>query len=198
MTLRMVSFTFYLLVIFAPAGDLNYFLGEGKRYVDGIPQPEDILGYQVGDWHVRHDQLVAYMNALAQSSDRVQLAQIGASHEQRPLLHLTISSPENLSRLDEIRSQHLALSSSEGKRPSLDGMPLVVWLGYSVHGNEASGSNAALVVAYYLAAATGIDDLLEKTVIILDPSLNPDGLSRFASLGKYAPGKSTHGRRQPP
>jgi hypothetical protein len=62
-------------------------------------------------------------------------------------------------------------------------MPIVVWQGFSIHGNESSGSNAALLTAYYLAAAQGasIEDLLEKVVIIFDPSFNPDGLNRFAN-----------------
>ncbi|HSN60028.1 MAG TPA: M14 family metallopeptidase, partial [Ferruginibacter sp.] len=55
--------------------------------------------------------------------------------------------------------------------------------GHSIHGNEPSGSNAALVSAYYLAAAQGkeIDDLLENVIILFDPSFNPDGLQRFST-----------------
>ena len=61
-------------------------------------------------------------------------------------------------------------------------MPVVVYQGFSIHGNEPSGSNAALAVAYYLAAAQGqkVDELLNNTIILFDPSLNPDGLQRFA------------------
>jgi len=61
-------------------------------------------------------------------------------------------------------------------------MPVVVYQGFSIHGNEPSGSNAAMVAAYYLAAAEGaeIDKLLNETVILFDPSFNPDGLQRFA------------------
>ena len=62
-------------------------------------------------------------------------------------------------------------------------MPLVLYMGYSIHGNEPSGSNASMVALYYLAAAQGkeIDDMLKNMVIFLDPSFNPDGLNRFAS-----------------
>ena len=64
-------------------------------------------------------------------------------------------------------------------------MPLVVYQGYSIHGNEPSGANAGmLLIAYYLAAAEGdyINELLDNTVVSLfDPSYNPDGLNRFAS-----------------
>ncbi|TMO96187.1 peptidase M14, partial [Pseudoalteromonas sp. S3178] len=94
-------------------------------------------------------------------------------------LLLTITAPNQLQRIEQIRAQHLArLSSSEVKTET----PAVAWMGYSVHGNEPSGSNAALLVAYYLAAAQGdaVQTLLKNTIVLLDPSLNPDGLARFA------------------
>lgn len=137
-----------------------------------IPSPESILGWHVGDWHVSHDQLVYYMQALAAASPRVSIKVTGHTHEQRPLLQLAITSEENQQNLDALRKQHL-----EG-----DG-PLVVWLGYSVHGDEASGSNAALLSAYYLASSRSafVSELLEGSIILIDPSINPDGLNRFAS-----------------
>jgi hypothetical protein len=56
-------------------------------------------------------------------------------------------------------------------------------MGYSIHGNEASGSNAALLVAYYLAAAQSpeLDNQLKNTVILFDPCFNPDGMQRFST-----------------
>ena len=62
-------------------------------------------------------------------------------------------------------------------------MPVVVNLVYSIHGNEPSGVNASLAVAYFLAAAQSneIDDLLRNTVIVLYPGANPDGINRFAN-----------------
>ncbi len=131
---------------------------------------------------MRHDQLVAYMQRLAESSERVAIEVTGKTHEDRPLLLLTISSPENLARLDELRGEHLRLSDPAAERPDTAAMPIFVYLGYSIHGNEASGSNASLLVAYHLAAARGdeIDALLADAVVLLDPSLNPDGLARFA------------------
>lgn len=152
-----------------------------------IPTPESVLGYQVGEWHVRHDQLVNYMQILAQKSDRINIEVIGYSHENRPLLLLSIAAPNKLKNIDTIRKNHLARLSNkdsrQGKNQQQDkDTPAVVWMGYSVHGNEASGSNAALLLAYYLAAAQGdkINRILNELVILLDPSLNPDGLSRFA------------------
>ncbi|MGI9545056.1 MAG: M14 family metallopeptidase, partial [Cyclobacteriaceae bacterium] len=125
-----------------------------------------------------------YMYALAAASDRVQLEVYAHTYEQRPLLLLIISSVDNLSRIEEIRQQHVQLSSpTESGNLDIKSMPVVTWLGYSVHGNEASGSNSSLLVAYHLAAAQGsaIDQLLDETIVLIDPSINPDGLNRFAS-----------------
>jgi len=155
------------------------------EYDPGIPTPASVLGFEVGDRHVRHDQLVHYLRLLAETSERVTLTEQGRTHEGRPLVVLTLSSPGNLRRLDRIRRRHLELSdpgSADAPVPDLSDQPVVVWLGYSIHGNEASGSNAAPLVAYHLAAARDprVDELLEHAVILLDPSLNPDGLGRFA------------------
>jgi len=170
-----------LILIVCPvlvAADTASYFGKDIDFDPNIPRPEAILGYRVGDWHVRHDQLVTYMHALAKASDRVTIEQIGTTHEQRPLLHLTISTPENLARIDEIREEHLALAKGTSGDPAT--APVVIWMGYSVHGNEPSGANASLLVAYYLAAARGIEDQLGSAIVIMDPSLNPDGLARFA------------------
>ena len=161
---------------------LNYYLPEDVTYNTAIPTPEDVLGYVPGTWHVSHDKLVSYMKVLAKASDRIHIEQQGLTYEDRPLLLLTITSPENHNRLEAIRQDHLALTETASERLNTNELPVVVYQGFSIHGNEPSGSNAALVAAYYLAAAQGpkINELLKHTVILFDPSLNPDGLQRFA------------------
>jgi hypothetical protein len=144
-----------------------------------IPTPESVLGWEVGEWRVSHDQLVKYMETLAAASDRISIKTIGYSHERRPLLQLIFTQPENHGRLEEVRLQHLRSAHGEDDGSA----PLVLWLGHSIHGDEASGSNAALLSAYYLAASRSgfVTDLLENSIILFDPSFNPDGLNRFAS-----------------
>jgi len=143
-----------------------------------IPSPESILGWEPGDWRIQHPSLVQYMYTLAEKSDRVSIKVTGYTYEQKPLLQLIISSAENQSRLESLRLAHL-----KGAESGDMDAPLVVWMGYSVHGDEASGSNAVPIVAWYLAASQSdyVKNLLKNTIIILDPSLNPDGLDRFAS-----------------
>ena len=163
--------------------DLNYFLPQDLSYNPNIPTPKSIIGHEVGEWHVTHDKLVYYMRALAKSSDRITIEERGTTYEGRPLILLTITSPDNHQNLEAIRQKHLQLSEPGAEKLDLNSMPIVINQGFSIHGNEPSGSNASLAVAYYLAAAQGpeIDQLLANTIILFDPSFNPDGLNRFAT-----------------
>ncbi|HNC31303.1 MAG TPA: M14 family metallopeptidase, partial [Cyclobacteriaceae bacterium] len=177
--------TFAILFTSATAQvDLSYYLPDSVRYNPAIPTPKSIIGHEVGEWHVSHDKLVQYMRALDQASDRITIEVTGQSHEGQPLLLLTITSPANHTNIESIRAQHLRLSDPTNSG-SLDvkNMPAVFYMGHSIHGNEPSGSNAAMLTAYFLAAAQGrkIEEYLNNTVILLDPSFNPDGLQRFSS-----------------
>lgn len=164
--------------------DLTYYLPDNVVYDTTIPTPQSVIGHQVGEFHVTHDRLVNYMRALDAASDRIALEVTGYTHEARPLLLLTITSPDNHRRIDAIRAEHVQLTDpARSANLNTASMPSVFYLGCSIHGNEPSGSNAALLIAYHLAAAQGkeIEDQLKNTIILLDPSFNPDGLQRFSS-----------------
>lgn len=180
---------FALLAIFcsfaAAAQDLSYYLPQDVSYNPSIPKPKDIIFHEVGEWHITHDRLVNYMKAIATAApDRVKIETMGYTYEQRPQVLLIITSKKNHDNLENIRQQHVQLTDPN-KSGSLntDNMPIVVWIGHSIHGNEPSGANASLLSAYYLAAAQGkaIDELLDNVVILFDPSFNPDGLQRFST-----------------
>ncbi len=162
--------------------NLDYYLPNNVTYDASIPTPQDIIGFQVGDWHVTHDKLIEYMYALAQSSNRITIENRGTTFEGRPLVLLTITSEKNHQNLEQIRTQHLSLTEKTVDNSILETLPAVLYQGFSIHGNEPSGANAAMLVAYYLAAAQGneIDALLNSVVLLFDPSYNPDGLQRFA------------------
>lgn len=179
----------YLFSSGVAAQPVSYYFQQKVQFDPAIPKPEEVLGYQVGQWHVRHDQLVQYMRVLAEKSPRVSIETIGFSHEQRPLLLLKFSQPDNIAKLEQLREQHYA---QVFEKQQANNLPAFIWMGYSVHGNESSGSNAALLVAYYLAAAQGeeVDQLLNNSVVLLDPSLNPDGLARFAQWANSNRGKT--------
>ena len=182
---RLINLGALLCMVFsvfaqAQSKQLSFYLPD-EQYDSNIPTPESVLGYQVGDWHVRPDQIVTYFRALEQASDRVSINTIGYSHEHRELLQVVITSPNNHKNLAGIQSAHTKRLQSATK-PNHQNFPLVVNLNYSVHGDEPSGSNSSLLVAYYLTASNNSEVLsyLDNMVILLDPSLNPDGLGRFA------------------
>jgi hypothetical protein len=163
---------------------LDYYLPEGVSYNPDIPTPAEVIGHEVGEWHITHDKLVFYMYALADASDRVTIQEYARTYEGRPLLLLTITTPENHASIDRIKENHRLLRDPDRSgNLNLENMPVIVNLGYSVHGNEPSGSNASMLSAYHYAAAQGdeIEHLLSNTVILIDPSLNPDGLQRFST-----------------
>lgn len=173
---------------------LDYYLQNDVTYDESIPTPAEVIGHEVGEWHVTHDKLVNYMRALAEASDRVTYLEHAKTHEDRPIVMLTITSPENHSSIDRIKENHLMLKDpDQSENLDLSEMPVIVNMGYSVHGNEPSGSNASLVVAYHLAAAQGdeVDEMLSNMVVLLDPSINPDGLQRFSTWANQH--KSIHG-----
>lgn len=176
------SFSFlFSISVFSQKITLNYYLPKGIIYDESIPKPKEIIGHQVGEWHVTHDKLVYYMRELARISDRIILEERGQTFEGRTLPLLKITSPKNHKNLEDIRRNHIAVTE-DNSNISKD-RPVVVYQGYTVHGNEPSGTNAALVLAYYLAAAKGegVKTMLNNTIILLDPCMNPDGFQRFTN-----------------
>ena len=171
---------------------LDYFLPNNISYNSEIPTPASIIGHELGDWHITHDKLLQYMYRLAESSDRISIENRGETFEGRPLILLYITAPKNQKNLQEIRKKHISLTEKGADSIEVSNLPIVVYQGFSIHGNEPSGSNAALAVAYYLAAAQGpeIELLLDKSVILFDPSYNPDGLQRFAYWANMHKGKN--------
>ncbi len=171
----------YCFVIYSQV-DKDYFLPTNEKYNDGIPKPKEILGFNVGDWHINHDKLIGYLTKLSESSKRIKIENRGYTYENRPLVLLTITSEKNHSRLEELRKNHINILNKSLSQNNLKQMPAVVYQGFSVHGNEASGSNAAVLLAYYLASSEDekVLELLDNLIILLDPSLNPDGLQRFS------------------
>ena len=160
---------------------LSYYFENPEKFNQEIPKPSEIIGHEVGEWHVTHDKLVQYMYAIAKSSERIIIEETGKTYENRPLLILKVSSKENIKNLESIRKNHLEISNGI-KKSDFKNMPAIVYQGYSVHGNEASASNAGLLGIYYLAASNEPEtiEILKNTVILFDPCLNPDGLQRFA------------------
>lgn len=158
----------------------DYFLEKYKPFNADIPSPEAFLGYGIGEHHTRHDLIVAYLEKLAAVSDRASIQEYGKTHEGRKLVILTITTPNNLNSLPELKKQHLAFTDPTKSVSNYADVPIFINLAYNVHGNEPSSSEAALLTAYTLVASENTEILgyLNNAVVFLDPTINPDGRDR--------------------
>jgi len=160
----------------------------GATYDESITTPDEILGQPQGSRLSRHDEIVRCLESLAAQSPRMTLTEFGRTYEGRPLVRAVLTSEANHARLDEILDGLGRLAdpreTPRGDSETLvEDSPAVAWMGYSIHGDELSGSDGGLAVAYHLAACTDADvaSLLDEVVVLIDPCLNPDGRARIIS-----------------
>ncbi|HXU31711.1 MAG TPA: M14 family zinc carboxypeptidase [Thermoanaerobaculia bacterium] len=182
-------------------------LSQGKRLdlpsLDPqVPRPEAILGAPLGAQFNHWERILDYLTALDAASDRVVLSDYGRTAEGRRLVLLAISTPGNLAKLEEIQRDHQrladpgSLTAAERER-LIARTPSVVWLAYGVHGNESSSAEAAMGAAYVLAAGEGdVARQLERTVVLIDPLMNPDGRERYLSTYEQRRGAEPNPRRE--
>ena len=158
----------------------NYFLENYKPFNNSILSPEEFLGYEIGFQHTRHDQIVSYLTYLSTVSNKADLINYGKTHEGRNLVILTITSESNLNNLDDIQKEHLQYTIPGNSVTLNKDLPIIINLGYGVHGNEPSSSEAAMLTAYTLVASMNkkIEKFRQQSVVFIDPTINPDGRDR--------------------
>jgi zinc carboxypeptidase len=157
-------------------------------YRPAVPRPEQITGYAAGEQQTMYAVMQHYLDTLvASASDRVRIETWGRTTEYRPIRALIISDPANLAKLDQVRTEMAELADPR-KTPASRAAaiaaqsPAVALFQYSVHGDEPAGFEAAMQVAYQLAASDEPQtlEILKSVVLVLNPSANPDGHERFA------------------
>jgi hypothetical protein len=188
----------FSLLTSAAAQSFEFF--PGAKYDASVPTLKQVVGHEPGERITMHHETERYVNALQQAAPaRVKLFKYGETWEGKSLYYLVIGSPENVARLDEIKAGLRKLAdprtTSQAEANSLtSSLPSVVWLAYSVHGNEISSTDAALLTAYHLLAAEGdaiADAARRNSLVVIDPMQNPDGRDRFVNyfrqnLGRWA------------
>ncbi|MFB9864168.1 M14 family metallopeptidase [Rufibacter immobilis] len=159
------------------------FCGTAGGYAQSTLQtPQQFLGYKLGEQFTYHARLVDYVRYLAdQNPSKMKVQTYGHTYEKRPLLLATISSPANMQRLEEIRTNNLKNAGLLSGQPTGGKQPAIVWLSYNIHGNESVSSEAVLQVLYDLLDPNNAQTQkwLENTVVLLDPCVNPDGRERY-------------------
>ncbi len=160
---------------------------QAQSFIEGsfdpaIPTLTATVGHAPATRITSPDQTYTYIKALAEAApDRAKLVQYAVSWEGRPLYYLILSAPQNMARLDAIRTDMAAIAA--GRASNGAALP-VTWLAYGVHGNEISSTDAALMTAYHLLAAQGDERaarIMANTIVVLDPMQNPDGRARFVN-----------------
>ena len=181
---RTTGIALTLLLAAGPAR-AQHGLADHGPYDPSVPTPASVLGYELGDRFTPHFLIDRYVTALAEASERVRMDTIAFTHEGRPVLLAIATSEANQARLDEIHGDARRLADPRGMASDeldalVDRLPTVVWLAYTVHGDEASGVEAALATLYQLAAGQDARtrEILENVVTLIDPVQNPDGHDR--------------------
>ena len=162
----------------------------GAQYDPTIPTLQQVVGHDFGEEVTPPDDVVRYMEALAEAArERTHLIRYAESWEGRPLLLLVIASPSRIAQLEQVKADLARLAHpqglSDGEAEILLGrLPVVTALMHGIHGNEISSSGAAMAEAYHLLAAQGdpaVDLIFEESLVLIDPMENPDGRARFVA-----------------
>ena len=161
---------------------------ERGPYRPDVPRPATLLGYEPGEFHTTYANYERFLRELAPRTDRLKIMTLGETPEHRPLYLLAVSTPENLARLDAIKADVAKLADprrcSQADTDAIAARsPMVVWLSYSIHGDESSAFEAGMQVLYQLCASDDakLADVLGQCVVLINPAQNPDGHERFTA-----------------
>ena len=158
-----------------------------------LRSPDEFLGYQLGTHFTPHYKIVNYFNQTAAAMPQMmKLEKYGETYEGRDLLLAFVSTPENIAKLEDIRKNNLRLTGILKDKPADLSSPVIVWLSYNVHGNEASSSEVSMKALYELLNPSNAQTKvwLKNTVVIIDPCLNPDGRDRYVNWYNQMEGKN--------
>jgi hypothetical protein len=173
------------LLALAQPSAAQHALGGTGSYDPRVPAPRAVLGYELGERFTPHHMLMRYLEAVAATSGRIRLDTVAHTFEGREVMLATLTSEANHARLDQIRADAQRLAHPGPVAPAelsaaIARTPVIVWLGYTVHGSEASGTEAAIAMIYQLAAGQDAETrtILDSALVLVDPLQNPDGHER--------------------
>lgn len=150
-----------------------------------IPSPKEVLGFEPGEdfklasW----DEILKYFNTLDQASERIKVIELGKSTLGRKFIMVLISSKENLEEIEKIKEIHYRLhdpritSPEEAKELAKKGKAIIAFT-CSIHSTEIASTLFSMKIAFWLASSESpeVKEILENIVLLLVPSLNPDGI----------------------
>ena len=158
-----------------------------NTYRLNIQPPDEYLGFKLGSRPVHHDEVLDYYQYLDELLDNVTLTEYGKTYEGKPLVYLMISSKKNMVNLQSIKNSISTLADPRliktvtAAKKIIVNTPAIAWMAYGIHGDEISSTDAAVQLAYQLAAGSDptTKKILQELVVSIDPIENPDGRERY-------------------
>ena len=194
LTSRALAVLFVLFALSAPLAyaqrdDSRFNFYERGPYRENVPRPQSVLRFDVGEFHTNYALMERVIEKIAQAApDRVRITDLGETNEHRMMHLLVISAPENLQRLDQIKGNVARLADPRTTAPEeaqriIGATPLMVWMNYTIHGNESASFEAMMQVVYQLAASDepATLNILRNCVVLVNVCANPDGHERFVT-----------------
>ena len=168
-------------------GDYNIPFFKADSYHPNVQPPDEFLGFTLGSRPVHHNEVIDYYNYLDKLLDNTTLTQYGYTYEGKPLVYLMISSKKNMANIDNIKksismlADPRTLDDAKTANKIIKQTPAIAWMAYAIHGDEISSTDAAIQLAYQLAAGTdpATKNILKNLVVSIDPNENPDGRERY-------------------
>lgn len=145
-----------------------------------VQSPKDFLPTDYTENFTPHHEVISYFEYVAANSNSVKLQEYGRTNQDRALVYAIVTAPSNMDRLEEIRKNNLRQTGIEEGSYQSENAPAIVWLSFGVHGNEAGASESSMQALYNLVSTKEGKEWLKNTVVIFDPSINPDGYSRYS------------------
>ena len=198
----------YLALLAGPAGLIGQEATRTARPLEGtasaLVSPSDYLGYPLGaDFKLAGwDSITGYFNLLANASPSLRVDTLGASTLGVPFILATVTAPENMSRLDQIRTNQAKLADprtlADGELATLlETQPAVLLIAHNIHSTEIASSQGVMELAYTLVSDRSLTDALQKVVVLIIPSVNPDGQQMIVDWYSRTIGSPYEGSRMP-
>jgi hypothetical protein len=176
----------------------------GAAAASALVAPEVYLGHRVGadfklaDW----EEITGYLAQLGSASTAVQIDTLGRSTQGRPFILAIVSAPENMARLEEIRRGQAKLADPRQLGASeldslLESQPAVVLISNNIHSTEIASSQGVMELAYTLATDADLAATMKDVVVLLIPSMNPDGQQMVSDWYERTLGTPYEGGRMP-
>ena len=169
--------------------------------------PKDFLGHEVGADRklADYDQIMSYFKKLDEESAKIKVLTIGETVRKKPMIMAVITDEENMAQLDKYQAivrrlrDAVSLTPEQAKQLAAEGKAIVL-ITNNQHATEIAASQMAMELAYDLVTGNtpyDSDRILKDVIVLLAPTINPDGLQMVTEWYRKYVGTKYEGGRMP-